>query len=571
MYSDPVQWNRIRSRILSGEASIRETSSKSGISRCTIRKMLRFTVPQPYGQRRYEFPRLGLHLATIRRMAQMPKSPRSPAALSIATIFRHIRDSEGYAGSYGAVKDYVKRLEPPEEEYWEQTYDLIASFDRNRGAEFLSMLSRAEPPIISKRRAHQFFADARQQVRESLKPSKRSQRRSEAFEWMRAVLHKDISKNVVSQELKALPDLETYIDRIYEGRLSERNRSLAILANERGFCRKDVREFLGISKGTLQRYIQEHRSGGAAQLFGRKPRSTTKVDDEELKHAIFDILHRPPSAYGINRTSWKMDDLSCVLNDAGTPACREVIRKIVKAAGYRWRKARIALTSHDPEYSDKLGKVQDILAALGPDEAFFSIDEFGPFAVKMKPGLMLVPPSTQRIVPQWQKSRGCLILTAALELSSNQVTHFYSKKKNTDEMLKMMDLLTASYAERRTIYLSWDAASWHISKKLQQRIELHNQTAASIKLPRVEIAPLPAGAQFLNVIESVFSGMARAVIHNSDYQSVDDAMSAIDQYFEDRNLQFQRRPKRAGKKIWGKEREPPSFSPSNNCKDPRYR
>jgi len=35
--------------------------------------------------------------------------------------------------------------------------------------------------------------------------------------------------------------------------------------------------------------------------------------------------------------------------------------------------------------------------------------------------------------------------------------------------------------------------------------------------PRIELAPLPSGAQFLNVIESVFSGMARAVVHNSDY------------------------------------------------------
>lgn len=38
--------------------------------------------------------------------------------------------------------------------------------------------------------------------------------------------------------------------------------------------------------------------------------------------------------------------------------------------------------------------------------------------------------------------------------------------------------------------------------------------------PRVETAPIPAGAQFLNVIESVFSGMARAIIHNSNYPSV---------------------------------------------------
>ena len=87
----------------------------------------------------------------------------------------------------------------------------------------------------------------------------------------------------------------------------------------------------------------------------------------------------------------------------------------------------------------------------------------------------------------------------------------------------------------------------------------------------METAPLPAGAQFLNVIESIFSGMARAVIHNSDYSSADAVRAAIDRYFADRNLHFQEHPPRAGKRIWGKELVPASFSDSNNCKDPRWR
>jgi hypothetical protein len=64
----------------------------------------------------------------------------------------------------------------------------------------------------------------------------------------------------------------------------------------------------------------------------------------------------------------------------------------------------------------------------------------------------------------------------------------------------------------------------------------------------VELAPLPVCAQFLNVIESVFSGMARAVLHNSDYESVDECMAAIDAYFKERNDRFRENPRRAGKK-----------------------
>jgi len=181
-----------------------------------------------------------------------------------------------------------------------------------------------------------------------------------------------------------------------------------------------------------------------------------------------------------------------------------------------------------------------------------------------------MPPGEQRVVPQWQRSKGSLILTAALELSTNQVTHFYSEAKNTAEMIRMMDLLVEQYAHCRKLYLSWDAASWHISKRLWKHIEQHNATAESKYRPLVETAPLPAGAQFLNVIESVFSGMARAIIHNSDYGSLDDAKAAINRYYEERNLHFQQSPRRAGKKIWGKERECAVFEEGNNCKDPYY-
>jgi hypothetical protein len=76
----------------------------------------------------------------------------------------------------------------------------------------------------------------------------------------------------------------------------------------------------------------------------------------------------------------------------------------------------------------------------------------------MKPGRSLRTAIEQRVVPQRQKSKGSLIVTAALELSSNQVTHFYSQKKNTAEMIRMMETLVERYRDRRRLYLSWDGA-----------------------------------------------------------------------------------------------------------------
>jgi len=41
-------------------------------------------------------------------------------------------------------------------------------------------------------------------------------------------------------------------------------------------------------------------------------------------------------------------------------------------------------------------------------------------------------------------------------------------------------------------------------------------------------------------------------------------------YFLERNERFQMHPRKAGRKIWGKERVVAEFQDSRNCKDPRW-
>jgi hypothetical protein len=324
---------------------------------------------------------------------------------------------------------------------------------------------------------------------------------------------------------------------------------------------------------TFRKYYNRYlASGTEADLIPRRrgPKSRDQ-GTKEGKEAVFKILHAPPSDFGFNRTTWKIADLRDALKKQGYGLTKRAIRMTIRTAGYRWLKAKEVLTSRDPDYRAKLDNVKQILSSLKKDEAFFSIDEYGPFAVRHRQGLKLVALGETATVPQWQQSKGSLVITAALELSTNQVTHFYSDKKDTTEIIKLLELLLARNRHLSRLFLSWDAASWHISKRLTERIAANNSMAYVTGSTQVEVAPLPAGAQFLNVIESVFSGMARAIIHNSDYQSVDTAKSAIDRYFAQRNEHFRAHPQRAGKRIWGRERHAPTFSESNNTKDPKYR
>jgi hypothetical protein len=312
--------------------------------------------------------------------------------------------------------------------------------------------------------------------------------------------------------------------------------------------------------------LGKYEKKGAEKLFDYSKPRPKKSQDAKTREVFFSILHSPPSTYNINRTTWKIADLRKVLADHNMPLWKDAIREIIRSEGYRWLKAKVVLTSNDPLFREKISRIKTILSALGDNDRFFSIDEFGPFSIKMKPGRRLVAPNEMPTVPQFQKSKGFLIITAALELSQNQITHFYSKKKDTDEMLKLLELLLIKYKGCKNIYLSWDGASWHISKKFQQRVDEVNRVEfrQQHKTPHVELAPLPASAQFLNVIESIFSGMAKAIIHNSDYCSPEEAMLAIDRYFNERNSYFQQNPKKAGKKIWGHELVSPEFNEGKN-------
>ncbi len=394
--------------------------------------------------------------------------------------------------------------------------------------------------------------------------------------WMLALLQGRIDNSALSRLFKLQlndEEINTLLDCVLNKPIGQRKRAIAILSSLKKIPVPIIANFLHINAKTVSRYIELFNNGGIEKVLNTSKKKIKKAEDAEYKEAVFSILHAPPSSFGINRTRWEMKFIQQIMRDKKLSIAASNIRKIIKDAGYKFRKAKKVLTSTDPHYHAKLEKITKILSNLGPKEKFFSIDEFGPFVVIMRGGRNLVAPNEIKTIPQWQKSKGKLIITAALELSTNQTTHFYSEKKNTNEMIKLLETLLKKYASEDNIYFSWDSASWHASKMLFEKVDEINSSEyrSKHKVPKVFLAPLPAGAQFLNVIESVFSGMARAIIHNSNYQSVEECKLAIDRYFEERNQHFKSNPKRAGKKIWGKEREKAVFSESNNCKDPMYR
>jgi hypothetical protein len=209
------------------------------------------------------------------------------------------------------------------------------------------------------------------------------------------------------------------------------------------------------------------------------------------------------------------------------------------------------LSSPDPEYREKVDLVLSTLRNLQPNELFFFIDELGPLRVKKYGGRGFVHEKDTPTVPQEQPTKGSVTMSGALNATTNQVSWLYSSAKDTQAMIDLIEILFNQHPFASRIYLTWDAASWHKSGLLVEWLDAFNvETSSSGFGPTIHLVPLPTSSQFLDVIEAVFSGMKKAVIHHSDYQSEDEMKTAISRHFVERNGFFRDNPKRAGNKIW---------------------
>ena len=298
------------------------------------------------------------------------------------------------------------------------------------------------------------------------------------------------------------------------------------------------------------------------------PNSAQKRSEMKRKRVI-EILHQKPRSIGINRSNWSQPSIATAYQEMyGEHISTSTIGELIRKSGYSIRKARRVLTSPDPDYVEKVELLLAKLHSLKSEEMFFFIDEIGPMQVNKYGGRTYVKKGEIKSIPQIQTSKGTIISSAALSATTNQLTWLFGKSKDTSSMMDLIEILFDQYQEKTKLFITWDAASWHSSKNLVDWLDkFNNRTKETGKGPLIEFIPLPNRAQFLNVIEAVFSGMKRAVMHHSNYQSENEMKTAISRHFQERNDYFKSNSKRAGKKIW----EIDFFQDYDNLRSGNYR
>lgn len=351
-----------------------------------------------------------------------------------------------------------------------------------------------------------------------------------------------------------LSDDESHILRHYKAGIHKnhsKKASVILMAND-GCSLLDTMESTHAAERTIYHWLHNFNKDRLESIKIHIHAPAKEKEKAERQTRVIDIVHKMPSLYGINRTTWTYGAIAeAYQKEYGSPISIGKIQGVIHNTDYSWRRARRVLTSPDPEYREKVEKLLDTLQGLKEGERFFFIDEVGPYRVKKYGGRILMPKNQTPELPEYQKSRGKIQFVAALEAVTNQMSWLFTPDKTAVSMIALFEKIVLNYTNCPVAYFTWDAISVHSAKSIVEWISAHNKTGKS---PHIDVVPLPSKSQFLNVIEAVFGGMKKAVICNSDYATPHDMQEAIARHFEERNTFYRENPKKAGNKLWDRQK-----------------
>lgn len=172
-------------------------------------------------------------------------------------------------------------------------------------------LSRAELLLDVRR---QGFNGSRETLARFLRKNKVNvaSKAERAKNWMHLVLQGARTSGQVRNDIGdalAGDDISTLLTCVKTRPLKTRNRALAVLAHGNRIGPGQVAAFLCIRRNTVRRYLSDFRKGGIQCVLVRIRKGVRKAANPEYAATVFKTLHTPPSAFGFNRTTWRMEDL----------------------------------------------------------------------------------------------------------------------------------------------------------------------------------------------------------------------------------------------------------------------
>ena len=143
-------------------------------------------------------------------------------------------------------------------------------------------------------------------------------------------------------------------------RLTVHARLLIVERHRAGWPQARIAEQLGVSRGTVKKWIERHQTEGPAGLEDRssRPHTTHPAFGPERAERLREMLHRSPREFGKPTSLWTLAltaEVSFEEEITEERVSAETVRATLERLGVRWLRAKRWITSPDPEYERKKG------------------------------------------------------------------------------------------------------------------------------------------------------------------------------------------------------------------------
>lgn len=244
------------------------------------------------------------------------------------------------------------------------------------------------------------------------------------------------------------------------------------------------------------------------------------------------LVEQEPREAGYSFSTWTCADLLRELVKKGFEAVSgETIRVHLHALGYRVRRPVLSIASPDPDYRQKVKKLEKYQKqAKNGDILLYYQDEID---LNLLPGIMRcwTLQGVQRKVSTPGVNQKCYGF-GAVNYVSGQTVHRIEEHKNSAGFCAFIEQFmhtvtqAADYHDQK-IVLVVDNFIIHRSRKTQEFLEKYKD--------QLLLFMLPTYSPWLNLIERLWKHLRRKVTHNHLFASIAELVKAVCSFLEDLN------------------------------------
>ena len=281
-----------------------------------------------------------------------------------------------------------------------------------------------------------------------------------------------------------------------------------------------------------------------------RPGHRRRIPDDAITW-VLDLACQKPKDLGYSYELWTYALLQrhirkhCVT--AGHPSLaklsRSKLHRFLTQGELKPHRVRYYLERRDPEFERKMIEVLHVYKEVEivnagllegtlkePTTVTISYDE--------KPGIQALatttpdrPPVPNRHASHLRDNEyvrlGTVSLLAGLDLHTGRVTEIVRESHKSSDFIALLTKIDAEYPAHLRIRLLLDNHSAHISKETKAYLSLHPQ--------RFEFVFTPKHGSWLNMVETMFSKMARTMLRGIRVASKQELIDRIDLYFAEVN------------------------------------